>query len=216
MLTSKTLKTSLVALVALAAVVPSAAGHGGGVSEYRSAVTSVSPATPGLTAEIVQGDQLALTNKTGKVVVVLGYAREPYLRFRAGGGVDLNVRSPAAALDLATNADAKAAPRWLRIHTGSSHAWHDNRIRWTGAVAPAVVRTERGSRHHIFNWSVPLLVEDRQASVRGTLDYVPAERTSAWWLSVPVGAALGATALFAFTSPRFTSRGRRSGRAQPR
>jgi hypothetical protein len=147
-------RAALLAAVALATFVPPAAAHGGGGSAYRSAVTRVSPATPGLTAQVVQGDdQLAVTNETGKVVVVLGYEGEPYLRFAAGGGVDLNVRSPAATLNinryghvqLPPNADAKAEPQWLRIRAGSSYTWHDHRIHWMSTIDPPVVRAARGT-----------------------------------------------------------------------
>ena len=148
----------------------------------------------------MQGDdQLALTNKTGKAVVVMGYEGEPYLRFPAGGGVDLNVRSPAATLNinryghvkLPPSADAKAAPKWLRIRPGSTYTWHDHRIHWMSTIDPPAVRNARGSAHHIFDWSVPLIVDSRREAVRGTLDYVPAESTSRWWLIAPVAALLG-------------------------
>ena len=206
------------AAVALATFVPPAAAHGGGGSAYRSKVTGIMPAESGLTAEVVQGDdRLSLTNKTGKVVVVMGYEGEPYLRFPAAGGVEVNTRSPAATLNinrygrvrLPPNADAKAEPRWLRIRDGSTYTWHDHRIHWMSTIDPPVVRAGRGSRHHIFDWSVPLLVGAQKESVRGTLDYVPEQHTSRWWLLAPAGALLGAVALFTFTSPRFKSRGRR-------
>ena len=136
----------------------------------------------------------------------------------------MNVRSPAATLNinryghvkLPPNADAKAAPKWLRIRPGSTYTWHDHRIHWMSTIDPPAVRNARGSAHHIFDWSVPLIVDSRREAVRGTLDYVPAESTSRWWLVAPVAALLGAIALFTFTSPRFKARGRRSGRAPRR
>ena len=211
-------RAALLAAVALATCVPSAAAHGGGGSRYRSAVTQISPATAGLTAKVVQGDdQLQITNASGKTVVVLGYENEPYLRFRPDGRVDVNVLSPANSLNLtrygnvtvSPNADPKASPKWRTLRTKSTFTWHDHRIHWMSTIDPPVVRSARGSRHHIFDWNVALRVDGRVTAVRGTLDYVPPVSTSPLWLIAPVAAVLAAGALFTFTSPRFKARGKR-------
>ena len=210
-------RAALLAAVALATCVPAAA-HGGGGSRYRSAVTRIAPATPGLTAKVVQGDdQVQITNTSNKVVMVLGYENEPYLRFRPGGQVDVNVLSPAYSLNLTRygnvklppNADSKAAPRWRPVRTEGTYTWHDHRIHWMSTIDPPVVRDARGSRHHVFDWNVPLIVDGHRTVIHGTLDYVPPATTSPLWLIAPVAAALAGGALFFFTSPRFKARAKR-------
>jgi len=67
---------------------------GGGT--FSSTVTSVSPAVPGVTATILDGDdQIVVTNRTGRTLTALGYQGEPYMRFIPGKGVFENLNSPA-------------------------------------------------------------------------------------------------------------------------
>ena len=195
-------RAPLLAAVALAFLVPSAAAHGGGGKGYRSTVTTITPTAPGLTVRVVQNDdQLTLTNKTSKTVIVLGYENEPYLRIHPGGGVDVNSLSPASTLNinryghvtLPANADAHAPPHWNRIRTGSSYTWHDHRIHWMSTIDPPAVRGARSSRHHIFNWVVPLRLDQDRVAVHGSLDYYPPPRgASRLWLVAPSVAALAA------------------------
>jgi hypothetical protein len=193
-------RAALLAAVALAILVPSAAAHGGGGKGYRSTVTTITPSVPGLTVRVVQGDdQLMLTNTTRKTVTVLGYENEPYLRIHPGGGVDVNSLSPASTLNinryghvtLPPNADAHAPPHWQRIRTGFRYTWHDHRIHWMSTIDPPAVRKARNSRHHLFNWVVPLRVDQDRVAVHGTLDYYPApSRPARLWLIAPSVAAL--------------------------
>ncbi|MDX6561966.1 MAG: hypothetical protein QOD65_1780 [Gaiellales bacterium] len=200
-------RAALLAAVALASIAPSAAAHGGGGTGYRSAVTTITPATPGLTVRVLEDDdQLTLTNNTGKTVIVLGYENEPYLRIRARGGIDVNSLSPASTLNinryghvtLPPNADARAAPRWQRIGNDSSYTWHDHRIRWMSTIDPPAVRNARSSRHHIFNWVVPLRLDGTRVAVTGTLDYYPAPRQirRLWYIALIVPALAGLLLLY--------------------
>jgi hypothetical protein len=94
------------------------------------------------------------------------------------------------------------------IRTGSSYTC-DHRIHWMSTIDPPVVRNARGSRHHVFDWSVPVSVDGRRTIVHGTLNYVPPPSTSPLWLIAPVAAALAGGALFFFTSPRVKARRKR-------
>jgi hypothetical protein len=177
----------LAALAALLVLVPSAVAHGGsGKTGYASKVRTVVPEVSGLSVTVKGGDdRLRLTNGTGRDVVVLGYAHEPYLRF-TGNAVYLNARSPASFLNILRyggvpvpkSADPKAPPQWEKVSDTATYEWHDRRIHWRTAAGPAIVRGAPGARHHIFDWSVPLRVGGTQVAVRGSLDYAP---VSAQW-----------------------------------
>ena len=48
-------------------------------SHYRSAITAIQPAVPGLTLAVTKaGESITLTNHTGMTVVVIGYVGEAY------------------------------------------------------------------------------------------------------------------------------------------
>ncbi|MBM0240265.1 hypothetical protein JNW88_29915 [Micromonospora sp. ATA32] len=83
------------ALAAALAFAAPAAAHGAdapGRHEYRTEVTGVTPARPGLTVRAVEaGARLELVNRTGRNVEVIGYSGEPYLRV----GPDGCSRTPA-------------------------------------------------------------------------------------------------------------------------
>ena len=161
---------------------PAAAAHGGGGARgYASSVTAVKPATPGLEARVLDGDdRLALTNGTGETMVVLGYRGEAYLRFTADA-VFRNRRSPATYLneerfgdvELPDDADPKAAPDWERVAGDPAYEWHDHRIHWMSPVDPPQVRRAKDQPHHVFDWAVPLRVEGQKLTLIGSLDYTP-------------------------------------------
>ena len=67
---------------------------------YRSYITAVTPAVPGLQVQILAfADRLQIFNHTGRTVTIYGYQGEPYARLLAGGAVQLNERSPALYLN---------------------------------------------------------------------------------------------------------------------
>ena len=91
----------LMVVTALAALVssPLAAGHGGGALGFRSTITKITPATAGISVQVLDSDdRLVLGNRTGKPLVIEGYEGEPYLSFR-DGRVLRNTRSPATYLN---------------------------------------------------------------------------------------------------------------------
>ena len=78
------------ALVALCVAAPAAVAHEGNPN-YRSEVRSISPAVPGLDARVLNfDDRIEFVYDGDRDLVVEGYRREPYLRFRPGGRVEVN------------------------------------------------------------------------------------------------------------------------------
>ena len=127
-------------------------------------MTSVTPNLAGLTVQVLAGDdQLRLRNDTGRELVVEGYDGEPYLRFRADGGVFRNANSPASYLNeerygdvtVPVSASKNAQPRWERVASGRQYDWHDHRIHWMSEIDPPKVRAAKDETHHVFDWTVP-------------------------------------------------------------
>jgi hypothetical protein len=171
-----------------------AVGNGVTASNYRTNVLGISPAVPGLEVRAVDvGNQLQLVNHSGQEVVVLGYELEPYLRI-GPNGVEENQRSPSTFSNRSSTApqqvppefDAKAAPEWRRISSGSVATWHDHRAHWSGQADPAEVRQAPGQRHVVQpNWQVPVKIGERTAIVSGNITWVPGP--SPWpWVAVAV------------------------------
>jgi hypothetical protein len=151
-------------------------------SNYQTRITSVAPAIAGLTMGAVDhGDQLALTNATGRDIVVLGYAAEPYLRV-GSRGVFTNQRSPATFLNrdrfptvqIPPQVNPKAAPIWRRVGGGQRVTWHDHRAHWMGTSDPPTVQAAPW-RLHVINprWRVELRDGGRRIIVTGDLRWVP-------------------------------------------
>lgn len=172
------------ALAAGVALAPVAAAHGPaqhGVG-YVSTVAALEPNVVGVLVRVLGGDdRLRLANYSGKTIVVLGYEREPYLRFTQHGVYE-NLRSPATYLNRARNpanahvpvsADAKAPPRWRKVSAGQSFEWHDHRIHWTASSPPPAVRRDPREVHLIFRWRVPARAGGKPFAVTGFLGYVP-------------------------------------------
>jgi hypothetical protein len=174
-------KLLLLAALAAVAVAPTASAHTGGPPGFTSTITRVTPQTSGLRATVLQGDdRIGLRNTSGKTIVVLGYQREPYLRFTPHA-VYRNDRSPATYLNtvrlgdvpLPAIAEPKAKPDWKQVSDGPYYEWHDHRIHWMSPILPPQVRRDKNARHHIFDWVVPIRVGAEQGTLEGTLDYSP-------------------------------------------
>ncbi len=148
---------------------------------YRSLITAVSPATPGLSVQVLQfADRLQLTNHTGSTVTVYGYQGEPYLRVLANGTVEQNTRSPATYLNqsffgdinVPAPANAKAAPAWRVLDRTGGVEWHDHRIHYTSPAVPPQVK-DQGRRTLVFDWNVPITVGASHGAISGALYWVP-------------------------------------------
>jgi hypothetical protein len=155
-----------------ALVAPATAGAH--VRSARTAVdyrADVSTAPPGITARVYPADlALGLTVAPGHRAVVLGYVGEPAIRV-GDSGVEVNPSSPTAAgtgLVKRQAGPAAGAPRWELISSRPRIVWHDARVRGN---PPGVTR-----RH----WTVPLLVDGRQASIGGELVRVPQPSVLPW------------------------------------
>ncbi|MCW2623078.1 MAG: hypothetical protein JWL64_2680, partial [Frankiales bacterium] len=145
-------------------------------ADYRTTITSISPAVPGLAVRPVeQGARLELTWSGAGTVVVLDDAGTPYLRV-GPRGVETNRDSPAAYRDrdrrgttvVPPDADGQGPPRWQVTSSTTTVRWHEHRAHWTGLRPPPDLAD--GGR--VRDWTVPLQVDGRPVTVSGTLDYV--------------------------------------------
>jgi hypothetical protein len=169
----------LPALLALA--LPAGAHAHAGNPNFRSNVRTVSPSVKGLKLQVLNyDDRLEVTNRTGQTVTVLGYEGEPYARLLPDGTVQVNRRSPAkyinddrfAQVKVPPIANAKAPPEWQTLDKTGRFDWHDHRIHWMSRSTPQQVK-DKSKRTHIFDWTVPLKVSGKPATVSGSLFWQP-------------------------------------------
>ena len=175
-------------------------GHGGThQTGYVSSFSVLEPSVLGVLVNVYgPKDFLRISNYSGKTLVVLGYAREPYLRFTRSGVYE-NSASPTAFLNASRavpqSTSAKTKPRWTQVSRSSSYAWHDHRIVWTGAQPPPVVQRAPDEPHLIFRWRIPARVDGAAFRITGFLGWAPQAKTDNgrdWVLP-----ATGAVAAFA-------------------
>jgi hypothetical protein len=191
-----------VGVLAVAVLLPAAPAlaHGADAPDgtnYRTAVTGVTPATAGLRVRAVEGGgRLELTNHTGRTVEVLGYQEEPYLEVRPDGVYE-NIYSPATYLNVSLTGDATVpatadpaqAPSWRRVSSAPVARWHDHRTHWMDGAPPPPVAADPGQTHRIRDWVVPLRADVSTMEVRGTLDWLPPPTGWPWWIGT-LGAAV--------------------------
>ena len=173
---------ALAGLLALAGPASAHAIGGAGPTNFQTRILAVKPAVPGIDVRVVEaGSRLELTNTSGREVIVLGYASEPYLRI-GPDGVFENERSPATFLNkdslgqvqVPSTADAKAAPEWKKVSGANHAAWHDHRVHWMGQQPPPEVQDAPGQVHVVNpTWTVPLRLGEQQIAVTGDLRWVP-------------------------------------------
>lgn len=191
-------KAVLLALVVLTLVPAAATGHAGETpgTDYRSTVRA---APAGLAVRMVGGDdRLLVTRTTAAEVVVLGYGGEPYLRLDEDGTWE-NRASPAVALNAERQPDAPldgaaATPEWVRVGDGASAVFHDHRAHWMGSEPPAAVQADPDRPRDLFDWSVPLLVDGREAAITGDVAWLGRPRSALWWAAAALAAAVGLVA----------------------
>jgi hypothetical protein len=183
------------ALLALLVVPVVALAHEGNPN-YLSQIDAVTPATPGVTVEVLnRDDRLLLHNTSGKDVVIEGYDGEPYARVRADGTVEVNTRSEAYYLneDRFANVEVpegiEGPPQWKEVGRAGRFEWHDHRAHWMGKTTPPQV-TDPSVRTKVFDWKVPLEIDGAGGSIGGTLFWTPLPGGGP-----PVAAILGAAAV---------------------
>lgn len=178
-----------------------ASAHGLGPSassNYRSAVTSVTPPLAGVTVRVVDdGQHIELTNTTRTPLVVLGFYGEPYLMVDAHG-VWQNTRSPTlysnrsstALVYLPPGTNAYAAPDWQLACTCDTARWHDHRIHWGRSSAPPAVQSTPGSYHLINTWHIYARQASQDITLTGTLAWVPGPSPGPWFVVTAVAACV--------------------------
>jgi hypothetical protein len=152
---------------------------GGGSTNFRSDLVSVTPAVAGLDVRIVEnGRRVQLVNTGAVDVIVLGYGGEPYLRV-GRAGVFENSRSPAVASNTPTGtvpspetaAGPPGPPSWRRLSSTHTVRWHDHRTHWSGAVPTLLVRHAPPTGVLVREWTVHLLAGTQPVVVKGTLTW---------------------------------------------
>jgi hypothetical protein len=171
----------LVLAIVLLALAPTAAfGHNGNPN-YLSQVDAITPATSGVTVDVLnRDDRLLLHNTSGKDVVIEGYEEEPYARVRADGTVEVNTDSRAyylnddrfANVDVPAGVDGKGPPQWKEIDKTGRFEWHDHRAHWMAKTTPPQV-TDTSVKTKIFDWKVPVEINGARGAIAGTLFWTP-------------------------------------------
>jgi MYXO-CTERM domain-containing protein len=189
----------LIAVVGTAAA-PARAADEPGSSNYSTKLREIQPPVSGLDLTVDEPRSLVLENRTRKPVVVQGYDRDPYLRFKPNGVVEVNVNSSAKFLneDPTGNSVAPppsfrpgAAPKWRQVATNGTYKWFDHRIHWTGTRPPGVKDPDKRAR--IFDWAIPIAVGGQRVRALGTLSWVPDSSGSggtSWGLVIAIAAAV--------------------------
>ncbi len=171
-----------------------------GPTDYASQITSITPAVPGFTAEIIGGDSfLRIVVEPGTDVVVEGYAQEPYLHFDASGVVQENERSPATYLNAKrfgatapAGADPTLPPDWRTVATDGTYSWHDHRAHWMSPTRP--VGFSPGDQ--IQTSRVPIVVNGTPVSITVATTWLPAPSRLPLGVGAAAGGALVLLALF--------------------
>ena len=184
----RTLAAAFAAITALITAT-SAFAHAGNPN-YESVVRTVSPAIPGFTVDVLNGDdRLAVANHGRSVVTIDGYHNEPYLRMSPDGTVAVNTRSPALYLNANPRtegtvppfANPAAVPQWKVVEHTGRYEFHDHRIHWMGASTPTQIKS-KSKRTKVFDWKVPVQTPTTKASIDGEL----------FWRGSSGGAPVGA------------------------
>lgn len=172
-----------------------------GPTDYRSEVTSITPAVGTVEARIVGGDSFVeLRVAPGTEVIVLGYQTEPYLWFDVDGTIRENRRSPAAYLnaerygtEIPAGADPDAPPEWTRVGGGGAWAWHDHRAHRMERFPP--LNAARGDQ--VLDAVVPIVVDGAAIDVHVRSTWMPAPSLLPMAFGLVGGAALALTTWWA-------------------
>ena len=172
------------ALIAVSALVlpAQAMAHGRTATvalDYRLVLDPASLALPGVHVRVLDGDRdVQLRVARGVRVVVRGILDEPFLRI-GPDGVWANEESATATVDRIVPSGKK----WVRIASGGSIAWHENRL-----APPHATHVGQAGRFRI-----PVDINGRPAVIAGTFYRVA--RPAFWpWLVAAVALLAGVAA----------------------
>jgi hypothetical protein len=142
-----------------------------------------------------------VTNAGPSEVVILGYAKEPYLRVTAAG-VQENELSSSAVLnralfaDLPTSTEGNTAPPvWKPIATKSTARWHDHRIHWMGQSRPPAVAADPTRPHPVGTWTVHATADGTPFEITGTLRWLGKPADGLSWFQIATWVVLGLMAV---------------------
>lgn len=185
---------------------------------YRSTITAVEPSVPGLVLAVSQTGALTVTNHTDKTVIVIGYEGEAYLRITPAG-VEENVVSASSSVNgslvdgLSQPEEQGSGPRedWRRVSDQPTVTHHDHRIHWMDQQPPPDVAADPRQPRKIFDWTVPLTVDEEPVVVMGTLDWTGRPDASTWTTALAVfagttGIAMAVTIAVAMRRNRIAKR----------
>lgn len=178
--------------------------QGVALTNYQSRLVAVTPDDAGVSARLLEGGGRIEISSPRAEALVLGYEDEPFLRI-GPGGVFENKNSPStyrsktrlAAGEVPARADAKKAPEWERIRSGSVAKWFDHRIHFIVEDYPPAVREQPGRSHVVREWTIPILLGDQSVEVKGELTWIPAGSPIIWL------AIMGALLTGGLLAPRF-------------
>ena len=173
----RTRTVAVVALAALAVAAPAASAHQGNPN-FLSQVDAITPATQGVTVDVLnRDDRFLLHNTSGEDVVIEGYDEEPYARVLADGTVQVNTNSEAYYLNDDRYANAKVPKGADGRHAGLEGDRQDRPVRVARPPDALDVDddarrrcTDKDARTKIFDWPVP--IEDRREAGRDRGDAV--------------------------------------------
>ncbi|HVM17008.1 MAG TPA: hypothetical protein VM290_05465 [Gaiellaceae bacterium] len=157
---------AVIAAVALLAAAQGATAHEGKFGEgFRSTVSGIEPPQPGLLVEVIDGGELvSVRNWTNREVVLEGPDGEPLLRFSHEGVHEWR------------------EGEWRFLTRGTSHAWHDRRVHWSGPPPH-----ESG---HVADWRIPGTIDGERFVIEGFIGYTaPAPAARDGGISRPIVAA---------------------------
>jgi hypothetical protein len=189
--------TVAAAVVALLLGAPVALAHQGNPN-YRSVVTSVTPATKGVDVSVLNfDDRLLMHNTSGKDVTIYDYQDppKPYAQLLADGTVQVNTNSEAYYLnedrlgETSVPANLPSEPQWKTLSKSSRFEWHDHRAHWMGKGDPPNLK-DKDVRTKIDDWEVPVEIDGQKGQIAGTLTWVPLDEGG-----LPVGAIFAFAAL---------------------
>jgi len=164
---------------------------------YRAEITGITPVVAGVTARVDPvGEWIEVTNSGPSEVVILGYAKEPYLRV-TGAGAQENELSSSAVLnralfaDLPTSTEGNTAPPvWKPVASQPTARWHDHRIHWMGQSRPPEVARDPTRPHQVGTWTVHATADGRPFEVTGTLRWLGKPADGLSWFQIVTWAVL--------------------------